>query len=195
MGFLPFIALTAFSLAAFAALDLRAQNRIADLFRLDVCARRITASREKLYRRLVDMNQAIHELQLIVYAARGLKVIPGVGAFAEVGEEAALVLLQNLARGQDILVEAERWKELKFLACAKSSVSRGSAACVFSKIPPLEREETFFPDVPGRIEHPTDNEELASARCFLLSSQTVSAVQILGSPKLREKEFRQVYAE
>ncbi|NUM88549.1 MAG: hypothetical protein HUU37_05020 [Bdellovibrionales bacterium] len=142
-----------FVLAAFAVGSLSLRATATD-YRLQVCARKITASRENLHGFLGATNRAMAPLQSAVYLARGLSFVPGAVAASAIGEKAALAALKNIQLSQEARIKSHQIQEYRLLLCAPTKRSRNSAFCLASPTAgrkSFARETTLFGDVPGRI--------------------------------------------
>jgi hypothetical protein len=144
--FVPLIILT---LAASVSLALRSQERLALQFRLDTCAIEVMDQRIQQITQLEQSNSLMQPLRLVVYAARGTKVVSA-GA-STIGEAAALIALRTIARGQEALILKARAQELWQRNCRTNKFSAQLAVCQFAVTPAPSRKPALFPDVPGDI--------------------------------------------
>jgi hypothetical protein len=171
------------------------QARVALQARLDVCAVRIAAARERLFSRLVTTNRALEGTVLGLYAARGALLLgPGGAALGGLSEAALLRANGALAAAESALVAAAQAGELAAARCAPTTVSRETALC--AALPPLAellaREPTLFPDVRGRLRGRAEADGLGRIRCFgERGLVTVLAVQ--GDQGLLQEGFHDGY--
>lgn len=192
LGFAPIICLCGLlSLATFAvgALQLRSE---ATEFRLEICARRITSSREELHRFLAASNRQMKPLQSTVYLARGASYIPGIGAVAGLGEKAALAGLRLIETAQNSRVATHQILETRHYRCSPTRRSTQNILC--SATPFLHgglfrRSRTLFPDVPGLIRW--SEGPLGRAKCF--SAKQSIAIQLEGPEEPEDGGWKHQY--
>ena len=195
LALLPFILLLYSTLLGFTTLNIKAQNQMAELFRLDVCARKVSSSRANLFRKLTKINLAMRPLQYAVYISRGMKVIPGAGVIAQVSEASALTSLKYMASSQNFLITVAHTQEVSLLKCNETLYSKSLAYCRFpiASLNDFEREKALFPDVPGRIALRDKTSDLLKVHCSLPGSLINSSVRLVGSKELASTNYQHIY--
>jgi hypothetical protein len=150
--------------------------------------------REKLYRRLAELNTAIDLTVAGIVAARAAILVPGAGQAAGASEEALLRANAALRAAGDSAVLAAATKEYAALRCAANSWSREEAAC--GTTPPLamafERARTPFPDVAGALH--LRGGKIGQVRCAGRGG-LVSQLALTGNPGLRPGVFGDRYEQ
>jgi hypothetical protein len=118
-------------------------------------------------------------LKRIVYAARGVGVVPGA---AVVGRTAAMIATQALrfaARAQDLLILKASALELPQHLCRPDAFSQKFAFCEFNHILPqhFARRIGPFPDLPEEI-FARDWHSLQLFECRALSQHSLARTQL-----------------
>ena len=131
----------------------RAQDRIALLYRLEVCALDVIQSRKRLLQSLARSNRAMAPLRQVVYVARNSRFVPAITLPAGITARVAMTLLHKLRQGQELRVLAATAREAGKLRCKAGRFSRRFAYCRF----PVARRQYFYrkpalyPDIPGDL--------------------------------------------
>ena len=185
---LPILVLLGFFLLGTIGFTERAQARAALQARLDVCAVKLAAARERFYFRLAKANEGVEATKVAIYAARAAMLIPGAGEAAAAGQQELLALNATLAAAEDGLWMEAATAELSRLRCAPSGYSRESAACLVSPLlsGALQRQKTLFPDVRGTLVHLAPGNSLARVHCTGLAHAVATGLEVRGDPALRQ---------
>lgn len=194
---LPLLLALLLGLAGFLRLAASAQAAVALQARLDVCAVRLAASRERALSRLARANGVLRLTVTGIYAARGLKAAGPVGAVLGGASEAVLLRMnQGLGLFQAAELTRASAAELALLPCRADRWSTEPAACLASPAlaTALRRERTLFPDVTGVLVHREQNgRSLARFRCRGGTKKTT--LELLGSRDLSDTDYRDEYTE
>lgn len=171
------------------------QEKAALQSRLDLCAVRLAATRERLFQRLARTNQALKVTVLGIYAARAARLGGPIAAAAGAAGELALLRANHaLALLQSGYMTAASATETRDLSCRASPYSEGPAFCQASPslLSALERERTLYHDVRGHLVHRRKGRLLAEIRCRGAKGLS-TALQVRGDPELAAGGFHDIY--
>ena len=173
-------------------LVLHSQSKVALQSRLDICAVKRATAREQLYRSIARSNFYLQGTVYGIYAARGLRLLPGANIFAAVGEQALLAANRAISAWQELQIVSTQAGELAGIRCAPTPFSKEPAFCTTSPglRGVLRRKKPFFPDIKGVYASPL--KKLGRVNC-LASLKMRTALEIRGDPELWQTNYDDTY--